>query len=144
MGEITNNGHAVGSPLRRHHKVDGPDYEGEHFVAKGGVRRRMGDHDRSCRGRRSDEEEVRPWYRKDRQGSAHAVGHTHQAPHGHEAAIVLRVHILPHAYRRIHAVECVGGSHRDEGCSPEEDRGDRSSHRTERAGSRHRHRHGGP
>lgn len=93
---------------------------------------------RSCRGHRSDEVVGRPWHRKDRQGSARAVGHTHQAPCGHEAA---NDHILLHVYHRTRAVGCGVGSHPGEGCNHEEDRGDRSNHHTVRVGS---HRRGGP
>lgn len=118
--------------------VDLPGYEGEHHVATEADLLHRGGHDRSCRGHRSDEVEVRPWYRKDRQGNARAVGHTHQAACDHEAA---NVHILLHVYHRTPAVECVGGNRHGEDCSPEEDRDDRSSRRMAQVGNRHRHRH---
>jgi hypothetical protein len=142
---VTSNVRGVGN--RRpagHRKVDGlPGYgDVRHEEKEGDLRRKGGRRRCSCRGRRSDEAVGRPWYRKDRQGIVRAVGHTHQAPCGHEAANDHDHHILPHVYRRIRAAGCGDGSHPGEGCNHEEDRGDRSNHHTEREGSRH-HR-GGP
>jgi hypothetical protein len=141
-GSITSNGEAGIRPQR--HMVGGlPDYGDEHHAATVGVLPRMGGrrHDRSCMGRRSDVEVVRPWHRKDRQGIARAVDHTHQAlPYDHAVG---NVHNLLHAYHRTRAAECGGGSHRDVGCSHEGDHGGHSSHRTEQVGSHHRH-YGGP
>jgi hypothetical protein len=142
-GSITNSDEE-GTQPRRHMVGDLPDYGDGHHAARAGALPHMGGHDRrrSCTGRRSDEEVVRPWYRKDRQGSAGAVDHTHQAlPCDHAVGIV---HILLHAYRKTRAVESGGGSRRVGGCSHAGGRGDHNSRRTGQVGShRHRH-HGGP
>lgn len=139
QGSVTSSGHEEGSPpVVRHMVVGLPGYGGVHHEAKEDGPLHRDDRDRSCRGHRSDEVEVRPWHRKDLQGSARAVGHTHQGACDHEAA---NVHILHHVYHKTRAVECVGGSRRDEGCSLWEDHGDRSSHHMAQVGNRH---HDGP
>ena len=144
MGErFTNNVHEAGNHQPAGHRRVGGllGYEDVRHEEKEDDPHRKDDrHRRSCRGHRSDEVVVRPWYRKDRQGSAHAVGHTHQAPYGHEAA---SDHILHHVCHKIRAAEYGGDSHPGEGCNREEDRGDRSNHHTEREGIRRR-RHDGP
>jgi hypothetical protein len=140
-GSITSNDE-VGTQPRHHTVGDLPGCGGELHVATADALPRMGGHGRSCMGRRSDEEVVRPWYRKDRQGIGRAVDHTHQAlPCDHAVGIV---HILLHAYRKTRAVESGGGSRRVGGCSHAGGRGDHNSRRTGQVGShRHRH-HGGP
>lgn len=138
---FTSSAHGAGSrqPEGRRRVGGLPGYEGVRREEKEGDLRRKDDRRlRSCRGHRSDEVVGRPWHRKDRQGSAHAVGHTHQAPCGHEAA---SDHILLHVSHKIRAVGCGDGSHPGEGCNHEEDRGDRSNHHTVREGIHH---HGGP
>jgi hypothetical protein len=134
-GSITSNDE-VGTQPRHHTVGDLPGCGGELHVATADALPRMGGHGRSCMGRRSDEEVVRPWYRKDRQGIGRAVDHTHQAlPCDHAVGIV---HILLLAYHKIHEAGSVGGNRRVGDCSHAGDRGGHSSHHKERVGIPHR------
>jgi hypothetical protein len=138
-GSITSND-GVGIRPQRHTVGDLPGCGDERLVGTVVDQLRRGGRDRSYTGRRSGEEVDRPWHRKDRQGSARAVDHTHQVlPCDHVVGIV---HNLLHACHRTRAAECDGGSHRGGDCSHEGDRDGHSSHRRERVGN-HR-RHGGP
>jgi hypothetical protein len=137
-GSATSNDGAGIQP-QPHMADDLPGCEDERREGKVGVQPRRGGRDRSCMGRRRDEDVVRPWYRKDRQGISRAVDHTHRVlPCDHAVGIV---HNLLHACHRTRAAACGGGSHRGGGCSHEGGRDGRSSRRRVRVGNRH---HGGP
>jgi hypothetical protein len=140
---VTNNDREEGTRQERRKAGDLPgSADGHHEAMEDVPLPRKGDRGRSCKGHRNDGVGGRPWNRKDHQGSAHAVDHTHQAPCGHGAAIV---HSLLRVDRRIRVGESVGGSRPGEGYNREEGRGDRSNHHTERGGNRRRRRHrGGP
>lgn len=138
-GTITNSDEEDTPP--QHHKVDdllGCADELHAVMAADPLHR--DDHGRSCMGHRIDEEVVRPWHRKDRQGIGHVVGHTHQVlPCDHaEGSDHSPLHRV---YHKIHEEACVGDNRRGVDYSHVEDRDGHSSRCMDRGDN---HRRGGP